>query len=81
MADVEVPMIEAAVDRVIETYRMMSHSTAELSANMRSQLENYLRMLFEGGQTDPTQLTIFGLTYLREKDGKSDPVRAGFTGL
>ena len=26
-------------------------------------------------------LTVCGLTYLRELDGSSDPVKAGFTGL
>jgi hypothetical protein len=26
-------------------------------------------------------LTVCGLTYLRELDGSTDPVKAGFTGL
>ena len=29
----------------------------------------------------PHRLTVCGLTYLRELDGSSDPVKAGFTGL
>jgi hypothetical protein len=27
------------------------------------------------------RLTVCGLTYLRELDGSSDPVKAGYTGL
>ena len=38
-------------------------------------------MLFEPGEKDPHRLTVCGLTYLRELDGSSDPVKAGFTGL
>jgi hypothetical protein len=41
----------------------------------------YISMLFEAGEKDPHRLTVCGLTYLRELDGSSDPVKAGFTGL
>ena len=37
--------------------------------------------LFLPGEKDPHRLTVCGLTYLRELDGSSDPVKAGFTGL
>jgi hypothetical protein len=33
------------------------------------------------GEKDPHRLTVCGLTYLRELDGTTDPVKAGFTGL
>jgi hypothetical protein len=74
-------MVEAAIERIVETYQFMSRGNAELNEQMRVRLENYIRTLFEGGQSDPNQLTIFGLTYLREKVGKNDPVRDGYTGL
>ena len=37
--------------------------------------------LFEAGEKDPHRLTVCGLTYLRELDGSTNPVKAGFTGL
>ena len=39
------------------------------------------KMLFDGGERDLHRLTVCGLTYLRELDGRNDPVKAGFTGL
>jgi len=41
----------------------------------------YVGKLFEAGEKDPHRLTVCGLTYLRELDGSTDPVKAGFTGL
>ena len=40
-----------------------------------------LNTLVEAGEKDTHRLTVCGLTYLRELDGSSDPVKAGFTGL
>jgi hypothetical protein len=42
---------------------------------------DYVNMLFEGGETDDHRLVVCGLTYLRQLDGASDPVKAGYTGL
>jgi len=40
------------------------------------------RQLMEVGEKDAThRVTVCGLIYLRELDGFSDPVKAGFTGL
>jgi hypothetical protein len=47
----------------------------------RAKVTTYVSMLFEAGEKDPHRLTVCGLTYLRELDGSSDPVKAGFTGL
>jgi hypothetical protein len=41
----------------------------------------YLTTLVEAGEKDPHRLTVCGLTYLRQLDGSSDPVKAGYTGL
>jgi hypothetical protein len=38
-------------------------------------------MLYEAGERDDHRLTVCGLTYLRQLDGSSDPVKAGYTGL
>jgi hypothetical protein len=37
--------------------------------------------LFEAGEHNADRLALCGLTYLRERDGRSDPVSAGYTGL
>ena len=42
---------------------------------------DYFQSLFDGGETDMQRLTVCGLTYLRERDGSNDPVKAGYTGL
>jgi hypothetical protein len=34
----------------------------------------------EAGEKDPHRLTVCGLTYLRQLDGSSDPVKAGLRG-
>jgi len=42
---------------------------------------DYLAKLMEAGEKDTHRLTVYGLTYLRELDGSSDPVKTGFAGL
>ncbi len=71
--------IKTAIDRIMKTYDLMANRTAD--AEVRAKVTNYVRTLFEGGEKDPHRLTVFGLTYLRELDGRNDPVKAGFTGL
>ena len=44
-------------------------------------MTDYLNTLFEAGERDTHRLTVCGLTYLRELDGSTDPVKAGYTGL
>ena len=44
-------------------------------------MTNYLKTLLEAGEKDDHRLTVCGLTYLRQLDGSSDPVKAGYTGL
>ena len=51
------------------------------SAEARAKVTDYVTTLFEAGEKDMHRLTVCGLTYLRELDGSSDPVKAGFTGL
>ena len=73
--------MEAAVDRIMLTYDLLMNRTAAASAEARAKVSNYVATLFEAGERDPHRLTVYGLTYLRELDGSSDPVKAGFTGL
>jgi len=55
--------------------------TAAASAEARAKVTDYINTLIEAGEKDTHRLTVCGLTYLRELDGSSDPVKAGFTGL
>jgi hypothetical protein len=73
--------MEAALDRVMQTYELMLGRTAARSAEARARVRDYLTTLFEAGERDPHRLTVCGLTYLRQLDGRNDPVKAGYTGL
>jgi hypothetical protein len=55
--------------------------TAAASAEARAKVTDYVNTLMEAGEKDTHRLTVCGLTYLRELDGSSNPVKAGFTGL
>ncbi|ABE39894.1 hypothetical protein [Rhodopseudomonas pseudopalustris] len=71
--------MQRAIDRVIQTYGLLTSSEAAQDA--QAKVENYIRTLFEAGETDDNRLTVCGLVYLRELDGSNDPVKAGYTGL
>jgi hypothetical protein len=71
--------MQRAIDRVIQTYGMLTSQDAAEQAKVK--VENYIRTLFEAGETDDNRLTVCGLVYLRELDGSNDPVKAGYTGL
>src|ERR1700733_8302377 len=74
--------MEAAIDRIMQTYALLvNHSSAIGSEEARAKVTEYIGKLFQAGEKDPHRLTVCGLTYLRELDGSTDPVKAGFTGL
>jgi hypothetical protein len=73
--------MEAAIDRIMLTYDLLTNRTAAASAEARAKVTDYVNTLFEAGERDTHRLTVCGLTYLRELDGSSDPVKAGYTGL
>ena len=73
--------MEAAIDRIMLTYDLLLNHSASASAEARAKVTDYVSTLFEAGERDMHRLTVCGLTYLRELDGSSDPVKAGFTGL
>jgi hypothetical protein len=76
----EDPM-EAAIDRIMQTYDLLMNRNAAATAEARAKVTDYLATLMEAGEKDTHRLTVCGLTYLRELDGSNDPVKAGFTGL
>jgi hypothetical protein len=73
--------MDSAIDRIMQTYNLLANQTAAASAEARAKVTEYVGKLFEAGEKDTHRLTVCGLTYLRELDGSSDPVKAGFTGM
>ena len=73
--------MEATIDHIMLTYNLLVNRSAEASAEARAKVTRYVATLFEAGEKDTDRLTLCGLTYLRELDGSSDPVKAGYTGL
>src|SRR5260370_28123525 len=73
--------MEAAIDRIMQTYDLLLNRTTAASEDARAKVTEYVRTLFEAGEKDTHRLTVCGLTYLRQLDGSSDPVKAGDTGV
>ena len=73
--------MQAAIDRIMHTYDMLVNRTAAASDEARTKVTDYVATLVEAGEKDTHRLTVCGLTYLRQLDGSSDPVKAGYTGL
>ena len=73
--------MESAIDRIMMTYDLLMNRSAAASTEARAKVTEYLAKLMEAGEKDTHRLTVCGLTYLRELDGSTDPVKAGFTGL
>jgi hypothetical protein len=73
--------MEPAIDRIMMTYDLLLNRSAAASAEARVKVTEYVTTLFDAGERDMHRLTVCGLTYLRELDGSSDPVKAGYTGL
>jgi len=73
--------METAIDRIMQTYDLLLNRTAAASTEARAKVIDYVRTLFEAGEKDTHRLTVCGLTYLRQLDGSTNPVKAGYTGL
>ena len=73
--------MEAAIERIMQTYNLLADASAAASEQARARVTEYVNTLFEAGERDPHRLTVCGLTYLRQLDGSTDPVKAGFTGM
>ncbi|MCK7472759.1 MAG: hypothetical protein MZV49_02750 [Rhodopseudomonas palustris] len=71
--------MQAALDRILQTYALLNNGKA--AEAVREKLQRYLQTLHDGGETDVDRLTVCGLVYLRQQDGRLDPVKAGYTGM
>ena len=79
--DIPGDAMEAAIDRIMQTYDLLMNRSAAASSEAREKVTQYLTTLVEAGERDSHRLTVCGLTYLRELEGSNDPVKAGYTGL
>jgi len=73
--------MEAAIDRIMQTYELLLNRSTSASSEARAKVTDYVKTLFEAGEKDTHRLTVCGLAYLRQLDGSNDPVKSGFTGL
>lgn len=73
--------MEAAIDRIMRTYDLLVNRNAAASEEARAKVTEYVTTLFEAGEKDTHRLTVCGLTYLRQLDGSTNPVKSGYTGL
>ena len=73
--------MQVAIDRIMQTYDMLLNRSAAASDEAREKVTDYVKTLFEAGEKDTHRLTVCGLTYLRQLDGSTDPVKAGYTGM
>ena len=73
--------MEAAIDRIMQTYDLLVNRSSAANNEAREKVTDYVKTLFEAGEKDTHRLTVCGLTYLRQLDGSTDPVKAGYTGM
>jgi len=73
--------MEAAIDRIMMTYGLLLNRSAASTHDARAKVTRYINTLFEAGEKDMHRLTVCGIAYLRELDGTSNSVKAGYTGL
>jgi hypothetical protein len=71
--------VELATRRVLETYALMFDT--DKAQAVRDSVESYLQKVYSAGETDESRLAVCGLVFLREKQGHTDPVAEGYTGL
>ena len=56
--------MEAAIDRIMQTYDLLLNRTTAASEEARAKVTEYVTTLFEAGEKDTHRLTVCGLTYL-----------------
>ena len=62
--------MDNVVERVMSTFGMMRSLDEVTLAGARQRLTGYIEKLTAGGQSDPLDLAVYGLAYLREwQDG------------
>ena len=61
------------IDRILSTYQLMRPLDPDRVSDSRWRITRYIESLASAGQSDPHQLAVYGLAYLKELHEKRDP--------
>ena len=61
------------IDRILSTYQLMRPLDPDRVSDSRQRITRYIESLASAGQSDPQQLAVYGLAYLKELHEKRDP--------
>ena len=61
------------VDRILSTYQLMRPLDPDRVSDSRQRITRYIESLASAGQSDPQQLAVYGLAYLKELHEERDP--------
>ena len=62
------------VDRILSIYQLMRPLDPDRVSDSRQRITRYIESLAPAGQSDPQQLAVYGLAYLKELHAeKRDP--------
>jgi hypothetical protein len=61
------------IDRILSTYQLMRPLDPDRVSDSRQRITRYIESLATAGQSDPEQLAVYGLAYLKELHEERDP--------
>ena len=61
------------VNRILSTYQLMRPLDPDRVSDSRQRITRYIESLASAGQSDPQQLAVYGLAYLKELHEERDP--------
>ena len=61
------------VNRILSTYQLMRPLDPDRVSDSRQRITLYIESLASAGQSDPQQLAVYGLAYLKELHEERDP--------
>jgi streptomycin 6-kinase len=61
------------IDRILSTYQLMRPLDPDRVSDSRQRITRYIECLASAGQSDPQQLAVYGLAYLKELHEEQDP--------
>ena len=61
------------IDRILSTYQLMHLLDPDRVSDSRQRITRYIESLATAGQSDPQQLAVYGLAYLKELHEEQDP--------
>ena len=61
------------IDRILSTYQLMRPLDPDRVSDSRQRFSRYIESLASAGRSDPRQLAVYGLAYLKELHEERDP--------